>query len=382
MALILARMSPSHKGVMVLTHKEMFDLYPEQRGSRLGRLRSLLRGTPPKLSGSERSTVLQRISSLRQGYIVGVHFGWYLPRAPQFLNHIDFYMATNSNFNESGHILGKQFPLVSADFVPPIFESPEDFERDIDLLGVANNAPYKRLDLFVQVASQIFSARSDAKIRLITPKPLVMNRRQIKLERVLNDAVTHLLISHPHADFQLIRPDISAMGKGLSHHAVAGFLQRSKVFFLSSQGEGQPKVLHEALVAGCSVVAFQKLLQHGVDVRVPDSIRFVPSGFESAGVLTALTEWPEGRANQSVLNEALAERNSVQRLLAFLETLAGKGLAFESIPPLSLALPAHSPSGMPWLEFKDDRATSDLHDFGEWERFLKFAEIDGDVSEH
>jgi len=108
--------------------------------------------------------------------------------------------------------------------------------RDIDILGAGSLIPLKQYDIFVQVVAMLALAHPGIKT-VICGK----GTEKENLQQMINNAG--------------LSGNIELRGE-LSHDAVMGLMQRSKVFLHPSSYEGFATVFTEALYAGAHVVGF------------------------------------------------------------------------------------------------------------------------------
>ena len=356
MATVLERARGGQRGLIVLTHKEIFLL--EHGKLTKGSRRSI---TSPNLARFARKVM----SRIRDDYLVGAHIGGKIsPDHPVFSGSFqDFTMATPLQWRASN--AHPVVPLVSAFFIPKTFSKYTRRRRSWDLIHVATDGPGKNWDRFVSIAAQLISQQPH--LRILTVSTHGSEKSQ----------------SHLRSKFEKIKSEISGGlhhislltkngERGLPAAVMANLLGDSKVICLFSQSEGTPKIITEAMMAGCFPVVYEDLLR--TCSFLPDLATYentMKETKELEKISAAITRFSEEISDRmcQVAQAKFELVKNVQYLQIFLRDLTGQDWDLPKHEDLRLRLPAHTRNGADWFRDKTNVSTTDLATRKNWADF-------------
>ena len=361
MAVLLSKPNKSLPGVLVLSHNEIGFLRNGRR-SPIGRYRFLY---PIEIFFARKI-----VSLLKRRYVVGAHIGFRLPQSHDVFSgkYNDFLMATPSLMNgvDPGNM--PVFPKTSASFIPNYFGKYKRVGRSWDLIHIATNARYKNWERFGRVAKELLSMDENFQILTLSVHSNEKSRRSLEqlLERTMGNeyqAITHL--SHI----------IQASSKGFSPKFIARLLGDSKVLALFSDNEGTPKVVSEAMAAGC-LPAIYSTLANG-SAYFPERKLYdmtMDLGTEHNTVFTLARLGEETRDRVALESSKLRGlRASEEELKTFLSELKTAGIDEALKDDFRLTLPSQDMSGSPWLKGRRRlRGTAVLSSIRDWLAFYRY----------
>ncbi len=162
--------------------------------------------------------------------------------------------------------------------------SPSEMPAENDLIIVGNLVPRKRVDLFVEIVSKVHTIRPDLRAVILGDGPLRPSLES-QVEKLALQNVVYF------AGYQT---------------NVAEWLQRAKIFVLTSEAEGLSQAMIQAMLCGLPAVVShvgeaEELVQDGVNgflIRDSDITAFVKNILALLGKRTMLTAFSKA-ARQS-----------------------------------------------------------------------------------
>lgn len=335
MAVVLKFKSDS-PGVVVFTHKEV-DLVKD----------------PIRFSKRIRAELKKK----SKDYLWGIHIGGYVARY-QLLSEADFYLAPESTrfffraekfgfFSKLSvpWIARTHMPLCARNFLTD-YESlgarPYS-ERFFSLVSVARESELKRLPDFFSLVRKIYDAQKWSilpKILLICPEATEVGNEQgvVNLYNSLfsqweQKSFSMMLLSKRMGQFPL--PD----------EVIRFYLSQSQCFTLMSEFEGDSRIIHEAVLAGCNLLLPRYLKGGGLDYVGNGTASLFDTIQDAAEKFT----FQVGARNKEFDATLLIDRYSRRRLHKELGKIFRKrgfelNLSECMFDDLSIRLPAHSRS--------------------------------------
>lgn len=238
MAFVMKQPCGSSKGIIILTHKEGILLR-----SRLGCVRRAIR-------------------ALKERYLLGMHWGFYLDSVP-YTDAIDFDLAADSILARRCNPRVPGINLISRNFVPDMFQPDAAVRKQWDVLTVSNNVRFKRLDQFLRTMRLVYDQRPQTRCLLVAPEDPKASPGRWYTE--LMDDYARLFSADEQARFDVMLLKRGSRMHPLTQETLAFLLQASKVFTLFSDREGGSKAISESLVSGVPVVVKRTLEGGGRD---------------------------------------------------------------------------------------------------------------------
>lgn len=364
MAVLLKKYVEGQKGIILFTHKEYFNFIFKKKKSKIFFF-------PKKLNQKRINLFL----GLKEKYFVGVHFGWLFKCQNNYLEKVDFVMASDSILDDS--ILDdknySKIPLLSRNFIPDELIKFSKERRDIDILCVSNNSKKKNLDKLLHIVRTIYNKGIPLKVLLICPKRMNEDSNE-KFYHDLEQEYYKNFTFDERQSFILFRPQWYNGFSGIPHFFLKNFYQSAKVFVLFSEVEGGSKVISEALLSGLIVCAYKNLKGGGLDYIHKKDYLF-DEGTEVETILKAVENFNEYIPDSEFLYANLTESQSLESLKSYFNKLYQEnGLEFDNLldvnKNLHLKIPAHTLEDMPWI--KNSNLTSDILDDETFNVFLNY----------
>lgn len=327
MAHIFKHFSGKEKGILVFTHKELYN-----------------------------SDIVETFLSkeIKDKYFIGCHYGWYMPNTTP-KKYIDFHMGKKSTVSFDSKVF--RIPLNSRNFTEKIFSNWNQ-SRYWDIASISHGNQNKKVDKILEQARRLYDLKKEYKILLI----LTANTKEEELKKHI--AFYHENFSKKEKElFTLMVPSPVASRLGFSRSQIAHFLNSSKVLTLFSKTEGESRIISEGLLCGNIVVADKNLRGGGLDyLDNKNSALFEDIDLAYLSWISAVEEFPVFEYNQNKLYQQLHETQSIKTLKDYFNKLYVKhGMRFDykliNTDNLNFRLPAHDDS-VPWVSY--DRYTSDI----------------------
>ena len=347
MATVLEHARGGQRGLIVLTHKEVFLL---EHGR-------LTKGSRRSIASPNLARVARKVlSRIRDDYVVGAHIGGKISSDhPVFSGSFqDFTMATPLQWRASdAHPV---VPLVSAFFIPKTFSEYNRRRRSWDLLHVATDGAGKNWDRFISVTADLLSKQPGLRVLAVSThgcekSEWLLRSRLREIKSGISHGLHHISLVPKNGE------------KGLPAAVMANLLGDSKVICLFSQSEGTPKIITEAMMAGCFPIVYEDLLRTCSFLPDLDNDKnTMKETNELERITSAITEFSEEISNavREVAQSKFELTKNVQSLETFLRDLTGQDWDLPRHEDLRLRLPAHTKNGAYWFRGKLNSSTADL----------------------
>lgn len=320
---------------------------------------------------NQNPNIQNQIIELHKSFYIGVHYGHRM-LDEQKASYEDFCMGANSvvEFSSTSPF---RIPLNSRAFTPSFFKKM-NAPKFYDIINISRNITLKKLDVFLSAVRKIYDEGKLYKFLLIVPST----------ESEKDDGNYFLDIVHEYNSlfsrkerefFTLIRLSKEHGFLGISPLTISYLYNSSKIFTLLSPGEGESRVIHEALLCGLPVVCYKELYGGGRDYLTPlNSLQFDDYGKVAETFIKAIEEYDKFQVDTETLALELSEENSLLRLNEYFSKLFQiHGNEFDgnliNTDYLNLRLPAHY-MDVPWKS-TNLSATADILTE---EQFLTFKE--------
>jgi len=282
------------------------------------------------------------LRAARNYYLLGIHWGRYQQRVPEF-KYIDFHMAAPGSIADFAPDRWRWIPLCARDFTPSHFR-PLDVPKRWDLLTVANINPEKNLDDLLEIIRSCYDAGQSLSVFLLCPYAEEATREQFQKE------IHETFSETERRNIEVVTPKKGVTVKnGIPNSLLPYLYNSSRLFALLSEEEGGGRVVAESLLCGTPVVARDDLRGGAADYLTDEtSIRVSSIEDASAQIRAALDNPDSYRFDPEPLRTELVEEQTVTQLEAELERVFEKlGLDYEGpidTGNLAWKLPSHYPA--------------------------------------
>ena len=367
MAHIFKHPNKSNKGIIIFTHKELqiFNLKVNRR----------LIKNPFRILTTY-FFFKRKILRIRKNYFIGIHWGFYTKNqiTP---NWVDFHMTAKgtASFKDSPYII----PLNSANFTPSIMRKELGDKKYWDIICVAKNDTKKNYPELLKSIRKLYDIEQNFKIIFV----IASNKNEIGNKNYYNQIFNdyNKLFSPKERElFTIIKTDPETGFQGFSYTFLSYLYNRSKVFTIFSQMEGECRVVKEAQLCGLPVVV-KSDVQGGIRDYLNESNSLFFNNYEEAHITLkeAIDKYDKFKIDTEYWAKELREDYSLDSLKKYLmEFYASKGLKFDeeliNTDNLNRRLPAHfyDPISVPWASNSKFRfMTTDITNVFMLRSFLK-----------
>ncbi|QQR90846.1 MAG: glycosyltransferase [Myxococcales bacterium] len=226
MAIIIKESTKDSKGILIFTHKER------------------------KCLGEDVAFIAPLLKRLKERYVIGMHWGWYVPNA-QHPPYVDFHLAFEDTVQFHGEVSPRRLRFNSSSFTPSYFSRRPEVPKQWDIISVTRTAKFKNTDQLFHCLRLVFNQRPNTRALVICVGP---PGKPATHHNELPELYMRLFNREEREQFSFIY----VRTKGLfpvSRRDIAYFYNSSRVFTLFSDTEGQSKVIKEAMLCGLPVVA-------------------------------------------------------------------------------------------------------------------------------
>lgn len=345
MAHIFKKYNPitKEKGIFVITHKEIdtFKSVPEEIQAR---------------------------------YFIGIYYGsasWVKGAIRQPYQQFCLGTETLVSYEENPPF---RIPYTSRAFTPEFFHKDESIPKYWDVINISRNHKIKCLRSFLFAIRKLYDKGHKLKVLLIVPSSYNETSETHYTELV--EVYRELFNRQERLSFTLMRlsPELGFLGISLS--TIAHFYKSSKVACLFSLQEGEPRVVHEAILCGLPVVCYSKLVGAGRDyLDKTNSFQFDDYEESYLSILKAVESVDAGlNIDSEVLAEELREDKTLPKMEACFKQLYQQYGETYITPmintdEMNLRLPGHY-LDLPWAE-GGNGVTADIETPEQRERFFK-----------
>ena len=365
--------TPTAKGIILFTHKEMAWFFPGKNKIKL--IKSFVKN-PSLRKGAEvmknpSSKSITTYQKIRDHFYIGVHIGGDLAGQNLF-DDCDFYLASDScDMKKVKNIF--RIPLVSRNFTPKCFYNRHQ-KKYWDILSISRNPKFKNLNQFLKSIRKIYGLGYDFKVLLICQKNKNENNND-KFYTSLMDDYYSLFSYNERQNFSLLRLSSDVAFPGLSHELMAHFYNSAKVFTLFSQVEGSSKAVSEALCCGLPVVIKHDLRGGARDyLDKTNSIFFDTYDNAHEALIHAVKNYENFDIDSEKQQKALGEENSLDKIKEYFNILYEKnGQKFDgeliNTDRLNVRFPAHLNEDIGWAKTRFE--TADILSEEQLAKFMK-----------
>lgn len=356
MAHIFKHPEGNNKGIIVFTQKEWRQFSGNKYKRRLIAMIPFLKESDSTDPVGFFDDAMRKVS---QKYFIGVHFGGFqfryqMDKIPFKGKYVDFVLSVEStlpNLDPNIH----RIALNCRNFIPSTFQD-NNREKIWDFVTVGRNVNFKCYPKLLRSIKKVLEIDPKATFLLVVPTQANMKSGEdntildtyYKLFSFEEQKQICLLYLHPELDV------------GISQNQLINFYNMSRVFMLFSTqivtkyftyGEGDSRVISEALCCGLPVVCSSTLKGGGRDYLTPEnSVEFDDYELAHEALLSAREKFKDGiKDNPAQLTR---EDYSLPKLKEyFSQFYAKQGQDFNgeliNTDYLDVRIPAHY-SSVPW----------------------------------
>lgn len=304
---------------------------------------------------------LNIIREINQDYFIGIHYGHRMEGMHRS-DFEDFCMGAKSVVEFSG-LEPFRIPLNSRAFTPSFFRNM-GIPKFYDLINISRNITLKKLDVFLNAVREIYDQGYDYKFLLIVPT----SENEVDDGNFFLDIVekyNHMFSRKERENFTLIRLSGEHGFLGISPLTISYLYNSSRIFSLLSPGEGESRVIHEALLCGLPVVCYSGLYGGGRDyLDESNSLQFDSYDKVAETFVKAIKSYPSFSVDSNALSRELSENYSIENLHQYFETLFNNEKVnydheLENLDYLNLRLPGHF-TDVPWKLTDSNVPTADI----------------------
>lgn len=356
MAHIFKHPENGNKGIIIFTHKEL-KLFTFKINRRT--LKNLFSSLYSYFSFKS------KINRITDQYFVGIHWGAFHSnqQTPQW---VDFHMTApgTATFIDNPRII----PFNSAHFTPMIMKMNQEAKKYWDVICVAKNTFVKKWPELLRSIRKLYDIDSSIKVLFV----IASNKSESESNKYYNDIFNDyfkLFSAKERELFTIIKTDPETGFQGFSYTFLSYLYNRSKIFTIFSQMEGECRVVKEAQLCGLPVVV-KSDVQGGIrDYLNADNSLFFDD-YEDAHLTLkkAIDNFEAFNVDPDFWAKELREDYSLENLKKhFKELYKSKSLVFDdkliNTDNLNRRLPSHyfDSKSVPWASDSKFRfATTDI----------------------
>ena len=366
MAHIFKHPNKSNKGIIIFTHKELqfFNLKVNRR----------LIKNPLRIL-STYFLFKRKISRIRKKYFIGIHYGWFHKNqiTPYW---VDFNITApgTATFKDNTTII----PLNSGNFTPLIMRKELNIEKYWDIICIANNSHTKKYSKLLSSIRELYNLDNSLKVLFVIASGKAEKINKYYTE-ILND-YNQIFSPKERELFTIIKTHPETGFQGFSYTFLSYLYNRSKVFTIFSQIEGECRVVKEAQLCGLPVVV-KSDVQGGIRDYLNKDNSLYFDNYEDAHITLrkAIDNYDKFKIDTEYWAKELREDYSLDRLKKYLtDFYSSKELKFDgeliNTDNLNRRLPAHfyDPLSVPWASNSKFRfKTTDILNVFMLRSFLK-----------
>jgi glycosyltransferase involved in cell wall biosynthesis len=356
MAHIFKHPNKSNKGIIIFTHKELqiFNLKVNRR----------LIKNPIRILTTY-FLFKRKISCIREKYFIGIHYGAH-HRNLKTPAWVDFHMSApgTAKFLDNPNI----FPLNSANFTPLVMQKDSDTTKYWDIICVAHSTYQKKYPELLKAIRKLFDLDNNLKILFVIASGKDESDRKKYYKTIFED-YNKMFSQKERELFTIIKTHPETGFQGFSYTFLSYLYNRSKVFTIFSQIEGESRVVKEAQLCGLPVVV-KSDVQGGMRDYLNESNSLFFNNYEDAHITLkeAIDNYDKFEINTDYWVKELREDYSLKKLKDYLfEFYNSKGIIFDgeliNTDNLNRRLPAHyyDIESVPWASNSEFRfKTTDI----------------------
>ena len=343
MAHIFKHPNKSNKGIIIFTHKELQILNLKVN-------RRLIKN--PIRILTTYFFFKWKISRIRKKYFIGIHYGWF-HKNQITPNWVEFNLSApgTATFKDNKTII----PFNSGNFTPIIMRKELNLEKYWDIICVANNSFTKKYPELLKSMRKLFDIDNKVKILFVIASGKDESDSKKYYNNIFED-YNQMFSPQEREQFTIIKTHPDTGFQGFSYTFLSYLYNRSKVFTIFSQMEGECRVVKEAQLCGLPVV-IKSDVQGGMRDYLNESNSLFFDNYEEAHITLkkAIDNYDKFKIDTEYWAKELREDYSIDSLKKYLiEFYASKGLEFDeeliNTDNLNRRLPAHfyEPISVPW----------------------------------
>lgn len=352
------------KKLVIFSHKEYLQVLPFPKWSLKHKLARLDQVAWHYIRHFYVRKIFNRIKN--DGTIIGVHWG-YLVQHEIDGCLADFHQAdtTQGKYINGNVIQGFQ----SRDFITSVVPYQDGF----DFITVSHNSKRKRLDEILDAFISLQKSGLNFKALLIVNTPSKKFQRNTRTTSIKFLSRYNSLPDDVKQNIVLLRLSPELGNFGISKAFILQMMRMSKYFILNSRGEGNAKVVTEALTSGCLIVGREDLQGNTFEVVPNDKLILCDNLFY------ALKNIIEHRQTDitSVSSNVDPNTYSVSQFIEYLKKEFQ--LHFKKNDPqlesLDKKLPSLYRDEYPWIKKMSLNNVYDLKKIQHWRLFQNFNKV-------
>ncbi|MDA8932501.1 glycosyltransferase, partial [Flavobacteriaceae bacterium] len=317
MAHIFKHPENGNKGIIIFTHKEL-KLFIFKINRRTVK--------SPLINLFIYFNFKNKIKKIKKKYLVGVHWGSF-SKNQMTPSWVDFHMTApgTASFRDNPKII----PYNSANFTPIVMRKELNAEKYWDIICVAHNANKKKYPELLRSIRKLYDMDSDVKVLFVIAS-LKTEPNKNYYNNIFKDYF-NLFSAKEREFFTIIKTHPETGFQGFSYTFLSYLYNRSKIFTIFSQMEGECRVVKEAQLCGLPVVV-KSDVQGGIrDYLNADNSLFFDE-YESAHLTLkkAVDNFEAFNVDPDFWAKELREDYSLENLKKhFKELYKSKGLVFD-----------------------------------------------------
>lgn len=341
MAHIFKHPTPTEKGIVTFTHKELQFLISKMGLPKLNAAKSMPAAKRLYKKLTRSNTAIRQIEKIRESYFIGVHWGFYFEniRTPYW---VDFHLASPGTCQ----FIDEQFiiPLSSASFTPVVMKN-NHLPKYWDIICVAKNDHKKKYPELMEQIRKIFDNGYEYNALFV----IASNKNETEkgyYSSILDDYFS-MFSAQERERFTIIKTDPNLGFQGFSYTFLSHLYNQSKVFTIFSQKEGVCKVIKEAQLCGLPVVVKNDMQGGGRDyLNESNSLTFESYDTAYKTLIEAVENYKNFNVDHDEIEGTIGEKSSLTKLKAHLSELYERnGQKFDgeliNTDNLNRRLPAH-----------------------------------------
>lgn len=367
MAHIFKHPNKSNKGIIIFTHKEL-QIFNLKLNRRL--IKNPFRILTAYL------VFKTKISRIRKNYFIGIHYGAF-HRNLSTPSWVDFHMTApgTAKFVDDPIIL----PLNSANFTPLVMQKDLNTEKYWDIICVAQSTYQKKYPELLISIRKLFDVENKVKVLFVIASARDESDSKSYYKTIFEDYY-QMFSPKEREQFTIIKTHPETGFQGFSYTFLSYLYNRSKIFTIFSQIEGESRVVKEAQLCGLPIVV-KSDVQGGIRDYLNEKNSLFFDKYEEAHIILkkAIDNYNKFKIDTDYWEKELREDFSLIKVRKFFkEFYNSKGLKFDgeliNTDNLNRRLPAHfyDIGSVPWASDSEFRfKTTDIFNVFMLRSFLK-----------
>lgn len=372
MVLLWKKPTKNNKGIIIFTHKEIYQRFIPFR-------------------------------QIKNNFLIGLHIGCWWPASKKIPNYVDFIMSSPNQMEKKYNTY--LIPYNSRNFLPLYFDpivnknkttlinsinifkkfSKIEISKNIitdiksnkndkywDIITIAKPHHVKKLDIFLREIKKVYKTNNNLKILIISaiaPNEYKHPNHHHNLEKIIKTDFTE----EQQNLITLLRPECGT-NEGIDNIHIFPFYQWSKIFCFFTEFEGESRVAHEALCCGLPIVCY-KHLKGGANEYLNNTNSRQFDCYDNAhkSIIDCLNNYNHLNVNYKDMLLLLREDKSINLIKKeFTNIYKKNNMEFDNIlidyDQLHFRLPGHYYYDE-WAKYSDNE-TSDILNPKQWQIFI------------